>query len=273
METNNLAFSPHIAIQVKDYPNAIRFFEEVLGFKMEKKGKVESEMSSGGIMFYIEDNPALKNFFEFQTGNLEATLKSLKKTECILKETQIPEGDKSFLVYTPYGFNFHLWESDIQKRSPDTVIHLTADLSCPADKAFRYFTEPQLITKWLTQKAVIEAKSGGKYELFWTPEDPNPENNSTFGCRILAIDHPNFIHFEWKGNAEQKHFMNCIQPLTHVSVSFNEINKGKTRVNLLHSGWPNAKTGILNKEWTAAINYFTNAWTSALQKLEKVSAV
>lgn len=256
-------FSPHIAIQVNEYPKAVSFLRDVLGFHIVSEGKTETEMTKNGVHFYVEDDPARQTFFEFSTGELAAKVKQLEKAGCRLKETQIPEGGKSYLVFTPFGFNFHLWEPEVDSNSPDPVIHQTADLKSSVEEAFNYFTEPDKITQWLTQKAEIEPRVGGKYELFWTPEDPDPENNSTFGCRIQAIDPPNFIHFEWKGNAEQKHFMNCVQPLTQVSVTFTGISENQTRINLLHSGWRQGS------EWESARQYFINAWNGALKQLEK----
>jgi uncharacterized protein YndB with AHSA1/START domain/catechol 2,3-dioxygenase-like lactoylglutathione lyase family enzyme len=257
-------FSPHIAIQVKDQPKAVKFLQDILGFRTIVEKKNETEMSLSDTRFYVEDNPALKTFFEFSTNDLSAMTEKLHQAGCKLKEVQIPEGDKSYLVYTPYGFNFHIWELREKPDPVDSVIYLSAELNCSAEKAFSYFTKPELITKWLTKKALIEARVGGKYELYWTPEDPDPENNSTYGCRILAINKPHFLHFNWKGNAEQKHFMNFTEPLTQVSVVFTETSKENCRINLIHSGW---RPG---SEWENARKYFISAWTGALKQLEKI---
>jgi uncharacterized protein YndB with AHSA1/START domain len=257
-------FSPHIAIQVKDQPKAVKFLRDVLGFHTLLEKKKETELSLNSTHFYVEDNPAQKTFFEFTTNNLDAMTVKLRQAGCTLQETQIPEGDKSYLVSTPYGFNFHIWEPREMPDPVNSVIHISARMNCSAKKAFSYFTNAELITKWLTKKAVIEPRVGGKYELYWTPEDPDPENNSTCGCSILMIDEPRFLHFNWKGNAEQKHFMNDVDPLTQVSVIFSEISKNQTCVNLIHSGWRHGS------EWENARQYFIRAWSGAFQELEKI---
>lgn len=118
----------------------------------------------------------------------------------------------------------------------DKIIKVAAVLDISACEAFSYFTDNERIANWLTTKADIELKEGGKYELFWTPQDPDKTNNSTYGCKILAFEKPYYLNVEWWGNSEQKHFMNNIRPLTNVTVLFSELEKNKTKVTLLHTG-------------------------------------
>jgi len=61
------------------------------------------------------------------------------------------------------------------------IITKIETLNTTPDIDFRMFTENKLLEDWLT----VKVDEGGKYELFWTPGDPN--NNSTIGCRILSI--------------------------------------------------------------------------------------
>jgi len=147
---------------------------------------------------------------------------------------------------------------------PDKVIAVDVILNVPIDSAFAYFSKNELLEEWLTAKADVELKVGGKYELFWTPDDPDPTNNSTFGCRVLAVDSPFYFNIEWTGNAEQKGFMNTIRPLTNVTFIFHEIDANKTKVSLLHTGWREGE------KWEAARQFFIHAWTGAFQKLERI---
>ncbi len=264
MKKIQCTFSPHIAIQVKDRPEAVTFLRDKLGFHIHAEKQDETELSLSDIRFYVEESPEQQTFFEIQTSNLQALVEELRKSGCRLNETKIPEGDTSYLVYTPFGFNFHIWETREKPDPVNTLIRVAVDLHCSPEAAFSFFTEADKLTQWLTQKAEIDPRVGGKYELFWTPGDPDPENNSTYGCSILAIDRPHFLHFNWKGNAEQKHFMNHVQPLTQVSVIFSAISNGCTRVNLVHSGWRNGGA------WESARQYFNKAWTGAFKQLEKI---
>ncbi|HEY9840923.1 MAG: VOC family protein [Candidatus Sericytochromatia bacterium] len=108
-------FSPHIAIQVGLYAEALDFFERVLGLEVLSRGERESHLRAGGMNFYLEDRgggPASKTtvFFEFSTGNLERALGELRAAGCRLEQTRTPEGAESWFVHSPYGFVFHLWE-------------------------------------------------------------------------------------------------------------------------------------------------------------------
>jgi len=140
------------------------------------------------------------------------------------------------------------------------IIIQTAMLNCSQEKAFDIFTVNSYLESWLTEKADVEAMPGGKYELFWEPDDP--ENNSNIGCKILAVEKPTYLNFEWKGPKQFKHFMNTADPLTNVTVIFIPKNN-KTDVVLIHTGWRNSE------EWEQARQYFINAWNGAFDKLTK----
>ncbi len=137
-----------------------------------------------------------------------------------------------------------------KKNNMDKLIVETAKLNCSTEKAFEMFTFNKNLESWLTVKADVEPQIGGKYELFWEPDDP--ENNSTIGCKILAIDQPTYLNFEWRGPKQFTHFMNNVRPLTNVTVIFTA-QGDQTRVTLIHTGWRD--TG----DWEQARHYFINA--------------
>jgi len=142
----------------------------------------------------------------------------------------------------------------------DKIIYHSINLRCTFRKAFEMFTVNKNLEKWLTQVADVEPKTGGKYELFWNPEDK--ENDSTVGCKILAF-HPNkFLAFEWKGPKQFKHFMNKVRPLTNVIVFFTPCQEC-TEIHLLHTGWRNSL------EWEKARQWFDRTWKATLSKLQK----
>jgi uncharacterized protein YndB with AHSA1/START domain len=127
------------------------------------------------------------------------------------------------------------------------------------------FTENKLLPTWLPNLAEVEPRVGGKYELFWDPNDK--ENNSTIGCKVTAIEPNRLIAFEWKGPTEFQEFMNKADPLTHVVVLFVECTEGPnhcTEVHLVHSGWRRSAV------WEKARKYFEKAWKHALEKLGAV---
>jgi len=146
----------------------------------------------------------------------------------------------------------------------EKIIQIKVELDCDVFNAFKIFTVNKLLEKWLTEKADVETKIGGKYELFWEPE--NRENNSTIGCKITGIEKNKFISFDWKGPVQFKSFMNFSDPLTHVIVFFSHKDSSDTEksvIHLFHTGW---KKGL---EWQYARNYFENAWIKALEVLRE----
>ncbi|MHA7832001.1 MAG: SRPBCC family protein [Flagellimonas sp.] len=145
-----------------------------------------------------------------------------------------------------------------KQESMDKVIIESVKLNCNGTEAFHMFTKNKHLENWLTNMADVELKTGGKYELFWEPN--NPEDNSTIGCKVLGFERSNYILFEWKGPVQYKHIMNNIRPLTQVLVLFTEVDS-MTKVTLIHSGWRNTD------EWEEARQYFVNAWSTALGQL------
>jgi uncharacterized protein YndB with AHSA1/START domain len=144
------------------------------------------------------------------------------------------------------------------------VIYRSTRLYCDIHHAFQMFTKNEYLQSWLTEIADVEARLGGKYELFWDPDDR--ENNSTIGCKITVIEENKLIAFEWKGPKQFKHFMNEADPLTHVVVFFLPCDDSGvspcTEVHLIHSGWGDSA------EWKEAKSYFNKAWFIALKNLK-----
>ena len=101
----------------------------------------------------------------------------------------------------------------------ENIIIIKEELNCDVNTAFKMFSENSLLESWLTEKADVEAKIRGKYELFWEPS--NPKDNSTIGCKVTGVEPNKFISFDWKGPIQFKSFMNSADPLTHVIVFFS----------------------------------------------------
>ncbi len=142
----------------------------------------------------------------------------------------------------------------------DQIIDISSKLSCNARRAFEMFTVNTQLEAWLTEVAEVELQVGGRYELFWEPEDR--ENNSTIGCHITAFEADQFLSFEWRSPKQFKHFANQADPLTHVVVFFVPIQNG-TQVHLIHSGWRSSP------EWIEAMQWQERAWRMAFDALEK----
>ncbi|NIM96035.1 MAG: hypothetical protein GTO18_20230 [Anaerolineales bacterium] len=144
----------------------------------------------------------------------------------------------------------------------DKVLHKSIRIGCDTDLAFELFTDNNHLSSWFPVEADVEPVVGGKYELFWDPDDK--ENNSTIGCKVTAVEPGKLIAFEWKGPLEFKEFMNNADPLTHVVVLFFPSANGSdsyTDVHVIHSGWRS------NSDWEKAVQFFDWAWDEELQEL------
>jgi uncharacterized protein YndB with AHSA1/START domain len=141
------------------------------------------------------------------------------------------------------------------------IIQIKIDLNCDISQAFNFFTINAKLESWLPEKAEVEPKVGGKFELFWEPK--NRKINSTIGCKITSFEKNKFLSFEWKGPERFQSFMNFCDPLTHVVVvfSFCSDDPKKTTLFLFHSGWRDGP------EWQKARDYFQKAWSGALINL------
>lgn len=144
------------------------------------------------------------------------------------------------------------------------ILHHSVTLHCAAEQAFRMFTVNERLQSWLTVIADVEPIVGGKYELFWNPEEK--AHDSTIGCKITAVELGKFLAFEWKGPKQYEYFMNKADPLTHVVVFFLPCSGGDsqtpcTEVHLIHSGWRSSE------EWEEARLWFKKAWDVAFENL------
>jgi len=139
------------------------------------------------------------------------------------------------------------------------IIHHKVRLGCRPAGAFRFFTRAELLERWLTVRARVEPRLGGRYELFWSPE--HPEFDSTVGCRITAFVPNRLLAFEWKGPKQYRRFMNRADPLTQVTVAFFPHASGKgTEIHLIHTGWRDTRL------WEEARLWFDRSWAFCLKK-------
>jgi uncharacterized protein YndB with AHSA1/START domain len=146
----------------------------------------------------------------------------------------------------------------------DKVLHKSVRVPCDKNLAFDLFTDNHHLAAWFPAEAEVEPVVEGKYELYWDPDDK--KNNSTFGCKVTAVERGKLIAFEWKGPLQFKQFMNDADPLTHVVVLFlplNEDDQPYTDVHVIHSGWRSGG------DWQKAVEFFDWAWDEELRELSE----
>ncbi|OGR88804.1 MAG: hypothetical protein A3J74_04705 [Elusimicrobia bacterium RIFCSPHIGHO2_02_FULL_57_9] len=128
----------------------------------------------------------------------------------------------------------------------------------PVARVFEAWVKPDLLERWLTRKANVQASIGGAYELFWDPE--RPEHNSTKGCRITGLVPNAELSFNWRGPEE---FEELMGRSTQVFVRFKP-KEGVTLLQFLHTGWGEGASWEKARKWQA------EAWESAIQNLKNM---
>ncbi len=123
------------------------------------------------------------------------------------------------------------------------------------DTIYEIFTTPGGVeTLFPGARAVIGEAVGEPYQVAFDPASPDGRENGTFGARILALERPHRVSFEWRGPVWAS-VMNTDPLPTRVEVSLTTVPTG-TRVHLRHYGWGQGE------EWEEAQAWFARAWSA-----------
>lgn len=100
------------------------------------------------------------------------------------------------------------------------------------DTLFDAFTVPQLVTRWLAQRADIDARPGGWWTFTWPP------HNAARG-RYITVDRPS--HLVWTWTADVDNIGRAPEGgETHLNITrdftFEALPNGMTRVVLTETG-------------------------------------
>ena len=128
------------------------------------------------------------------------------------------------------------------------------------DLVWYAFTISERVSQWFAPEAVIEAKEGGAYELYFIPGNKTEMN--TKGCKIIKMIDEKELQFSWKGPDQFESIMNNENELTTVNVSFESISPNTTKVVVEHLGFKDGEN------WTEAIQWHKMAWAGVLSSLK-----
>lgn len=76
-------------------------------------------------------------------------------------------------------------------------VHKSTRLSCDLGRAFRYFTAPVLMEKWMGQNAKVDLKVGGQYALSIDLDEIECKLD-TSGSSIKAYDREKLLEVKWE---------------------------------------------------------------------------
>lgn len=136
-----------------------------------------------------------------------------------------------------------------------------ARIALPVAAVWTAWTTAAGLKAFLGTEASIELRSGGKYEIYFDPSQPTPDQGSE-SCTVLSFLPERMLSFTW--NVPPKFpELRALGPTTFVVVEFSPSDDNATEVRLTHLGWPEGP------EWDGPLAYFDKAWDFVLNALQK----
>lgn len=169
-------------------------------------------------------------------------------------------------------------EASVSSNPSGTIDH-EIEVNCNKARAFQMWTDPETLAAFLGPVTRIEARVGGAYELaFFPDDDPDGSKYGTKGAKILKLDPPDRLVFQWivfsadseKGGAAPPANANLHRQMptsTWVQVDFVSLQDNHSRVRLQHLGFGNGA------EWDDAQRWFDPVWANVLDRFQSKCAL
>lgn len=138
----------------------------------------------------------------------------------------------------------------VQDASP---VVQTMDVQATPERVFSLWTDPEELVRWWPEAAVFEPRVGGQVRLEFKQGNVTGE--------VTRFEPPNALGFTWIRNDFPEY-------PTHVDVSIIDLGDGRSRVELVHSGWDNLPENYV-AEWKAIHNA---GWQHFLRVLDDLVA-
>ena len=130
---------------------------------------------------------------------------------------------------------------------------LTIEVEAPPERVFALWTEPDELVRWWPEAATFEPRVGGQVRLEFPQGDVTGE--------VTRFEPPHALGFTWVRSDVPEY-------PTQVDVAISEIGEGRSRIELVHSGW-DALPEEYAAEW-APIH--EQGWQHFLSKLDDLVA-
>ena len=142
----------------------------------------------------------------------------------------------------------------------DKAIIKEATIQSPVSLVWYAWTISERVSEWFAPEAIVDAKQGGAYELYFIPG--NRASMNTKGCKITKLVDEKELHFTWKGPDQFEALMNNENELTTVKISLSSKDENSTKVKIEHIGFKD------NADWIEALNWHQMAWSDVLDSLK-----
>jgi uncharacterized protein YndB with AHSA1/START domain len=166
------------------------------------------------------------------------------------------------------------------KTKTDRTIVAETTVDAPPAEVYALWTSPAGVEKFFAPKAEIDPRVGGDYTIIFDPKgDPEGLSTGTKGARILEMDPPHRLSFEWitftvaseqpgpsdaSGPPAVPTAERNARPLptwVEVMIEPTGAEGRQTRVRLAHYGFRHGDT------WDASFAFFEQAWRLVLDQL------
>lgn len=145
---------------------------------------------------------------------------------------------------------------------PPAPLHKSAIVpAAPAD-VWAAWTTAEGIRTFLAPDGKVEAKAGGAYEIWFTP-DAAPGARGCDGCTVISADPPKKLAFTWSYPPAIPELRDS-RAKGRVTVELLPGSVGETTlVTLVHDGFPEGEAGEKGRA------YFDKAWDVVLSRLRE----
>ncbi|MFN0131949.1 MAG: SRPBCC domain-containing protein [Phycisphaerales bacterium] len=151
---------------------------------------------------------------------------------------------------------------------PMEPIRVERVVALPRERVWGLLTTSAGWKEFLGVESKIEARPGGRFEVYFGATAPEGERGSE-GCRVLSVLPGEMLSFDWNAPPKLAH---ARARRTWVVVVLEEVSATTTRVRLVHEGF--AQMAEANPdhraEWEETRGYFANAWPKVLDAVKTV---
>jgi uncharacterized protein YndB with AHSA1/START domain len=147
-----------------------------------------------------------------------------------------------------------------QQEQESIEIRKSIVIDATPEVVFKAITDPNKLTHWFPDQAILEPKAGGKMKFSFFKTDSEYRQMDYFPEGIITEFIPNKkISYTW----QEPNISNF--PKTVVTWELEQIDDNKTRLNLLHSGFRPDETA---KKHDQGWSHFLNELKKYLAKIE-----
>lgn len=144
-------------------------------------------------------------------------------------------------------------------------IELSAVIDGTPEQIFALWTTVEGVNRFFGVDAIIEPRVGGLYEIYFLPRTAAAsDDNSTHGARVLELEPPHKLAFEWKSPPFANELNTDPLP-TWVEVQLETLSQDpdRTLLHLSHRGFGEGP------QWDRVHAFFERNWFEILYRLKR----